>query len=125
MKNNEFKLLNKIMQTNNFIFKILDNYPRKDRDLKTRMSNECFNLVSYCNLYNINTDYKAKYDYLMLLLGVIANLNYFLSLSFDRRNISRSQFFDTSRFLREEREMTYGLIKYLNTKHKDELKSSN
>lgn len=114
MNPNNFKLLNKIENTNDEIFNFIDNLPRKEMVVRNNIKSACFNLIRNCNIYNLYRD-KSKVDRNDVLIDILVDismLNYYLSYIFDKHYLNKKEFNKISGFLREERMMTYGLIKY-------------
>ncbi len=109
--NTNFNILNKATKTNQYVEKLLVNFPKKEIVLKNNLEKTMFSIIETIFSYNIQTSGRIKEKYLKDLLVHLSMLNYYIYLSFDKKYISKHQSEVVGRYLIEIRKMVYGVIR--------------
>ena len=89
--NSDFILLNKTYQTNEFIYKMLINFPKKDIVLRNYLESNLYKLVENLFAFNINDTLRIKEKYLKEYLINLSMINYLMHQAFMKRYISYQQ----------------------------------
>lgn len=93
MKEEKFKV---IQFTKEFIIEIekeLENFPKKDLEIKTKIINNCFEVLEI--LYEVNTvigENRLKKDLLEKAIAKIKLIDFLINLSYDRKLISSKKY---------------------------------
>ena len=102
--NDKLLIASKYKKTIEYILKLTDNYPHKYLDLKTNISNTCFEILEY--IYISNIDKKNK----KLIIPKIKKLYYYLKLSYKYNIITKKKYEVVSNYLLELTKMIMGWI---------------
>ena len=111
--NNEFLILTKTKKTTEYIFKTIDNFPKKYITLIQRIENTCFDLLESLHYYVINfknETYRKKYlkEYIVKL-SILDDL---VGISYHNKLITTKKLKSICNIILELRKMSYGLIKH-------------
>ena len=93
-------IASKYKKTIEYIFKITDNYPHKELELKSRIIN-----TSYDTLELIYKSDKKS------IIPKLKMLDYYLKLSYDKKIISKRKYEVISNYLLEIVKMVFGWVK--------------
>ena len=115
--NYNFKVLNNIYKTINYINKLLLNYPKREVVLRNNIEMTGYELVELIFAYNINNTDRIREKNLKDLLIKISMLDFYMRVSFDKKIISRHQYEVVGNFIIEIRKMVYGIMKKRNEEH--------
>ena len=109
-----------IQLTREFILivdKELDNFPRKDIEIKARLRNTCFDLLEILYKANMIENIEKKKELLEIAIAKIKIIDFLINLSFDRELISNKKYLRLGTKLEEMiRYITGWLKKYVNSK---------
>lgn len=92
MREEKFKV---IQFTRDLIFKIdieLDNFPKKDIDIKIRIRNESYNLLEILYKANASKDNKYKSRLLDEAIAKIKLIDFLINLSYDKKLIPNKKY---------------------------------
>ena len=109
--NSEFILLNKTYQTNEYIYKMLINFPKKDTVLKKYLESHLYNLVENLFAFNINDTVRIKEKYLKEYLIHLSMINYLMHQSFMKKYISYKQAVKVGNILLDLKKMATAILK--------------
>ena len=105
---NEFRI---IKNFKSFIFtcnNVLDNFPKKEKVLRDKLQNTCYDVLELLELANIS-DEKAELQ--KKIISKISMLDFYLEISFKRKYICEKQCKNMSDSLLNVTKMIYGWIK--------------
>ena len=80
-----------IQLTREFILivdKELDNFPRKDIEIKTRLRNTCSDLLEILYKASMIENIEKKKEFLEIAIAKVKTIDFLINLSFDRELIS-------------------------------------
>ncbi len=109
--NTNFNLLNMVTKTNQYVDKLIVNFPKREVVLKNRLENCMFSLVELIFSYEIQNVSRIKEKYLKDMLIQLSMFNYYINFSYERKYISKRQSHVVGRYLVEIRKMIYGVIR--------------
>lgn len=107
--NDKLLIASKYKKTIEYILKITDNYPHRYLDLKSNISDTCFDILENIYIGNINKDEKK------LIIPKIKMLDYYLKLSYKYDVITKRKYEVVSNYLLE---LTKMIIGWINEKNK-------
>ncbi len=109
--NSDFILLNKTYQTNEYIYKMLINFPKKDTVLKKYLESHLYNLVEDLFSFNINDTIRIKEKYLKEYLVHLSMINYLMHQAFMKKYISYKQATRVGTILLDLKKMATAILK--------------
>lgn len=112
--NSNFILLNKTYQTNEYIYKILINFPTKDMVLRNCLESNLYKMVENLFAFNINDTNRIKEKYLKEYLINLSMINYLMHQAFMKKYISYKQSIKVGNILLELKKMTITIMKGYN-----------
>ena len=86
MKEEKFKVINFIRELVIYIDKYLDNFPKKDIEIKNRIRNLSYDLLESAYKANITTENKT--EYINDIIAKIKVLDFLLNLCYDKEIIN-------------------------------------
>lgn len=111
--NSDFILLNKTYQTNEYIQKMIINFPNKDMVLKNYLENNLYKLVENLFAFNINKTNRIREKYLKEYLINLSMINYLMHQSFIKKYISSKQATHVGNILIDLKKITFSILKGL------------
>ena len=93
-------IASKYKKTIEYIFKITDNYPHKEIELKSRIINTSYDILECIYAYD------KKY-----IIPKLKMLDYYLKLSYEKKIISKRKYEVISNYLLEIVKMVYSWVK--------------
>lgn len=90
MKEEKFKVINFIRELIVYIDKYLENFPRKDIEIKNRMRNLSYDLLELAYKANISKEYKI--DCINEIITKIKVLDFLLNLCYDKEIINLKRY---------------------------------
>lgn len=90
MKEEKFKVINFIRELVIYIDKYLDNFPKKDIEIKNRIRNLSYDLLELA--YKANITKKNKSDYIDDIIAKIKVLDFLLNLCYDKEIINMKRY---------------------------------
>ena len=109
--NSDFILLNKTYQTNEFIYKMLINFPKKDIVLRNYLESNLYKLVENLFAFNINDTLRIKEKYLKEYLINLSMINYLMHQAFMKRYISYQQSTKVANILIDLKKIAVSILK--------------
>jgi len=100
-----------VIKTNNYVDKLIINFPKKEVVLKNRLEECMFSLIELIFSYEIQNVYRIKEKYLKDMLIKLSMFNYYINFSYEKKYISKRQSQVVGRYLVEIRKMIYGVIR--------------
>lgn len=92
MKEEKFKVIQFIRK---FIIKVdkeLDNFPKKDIDIKVRIRNESYSLLELAYKANSTTDINYKNRLIEESIAKLKLIDFLINLSYDKQNIPNKRY---------------------------------
>ena len=111
--NSDFILLNKTYQTNEYIKKMLVNFPNKDMVLKNYLEFNLYKMVENLFAFNINETARIKEKYLKEYLINLSMINYLMHQSFTKKYISYKQATQIGKIILGLKKMSISILKGL------------
>lgn len=93
-------IASKYKKTIEYIFKITDNYPHKEMELKSRIINTSYDILEY--IYACDKRY---------IIPKLKMLDYYLKLSYEKKIISKRKYEVISNYLLEIVKMVFSWVK--------------
>ena len=109
--NSDFILLNKTYQTNEFIYKMLINFPKKDIVLRNYLESNLYKLVENLFAFNINDTLRIKEKYLKEYLINLSMINYLMHQAFMKRYISYQKSTKVANILIDLKKIAVSILK--------------
>lgn len=88
MKIEKFKVINFIRELLIMIDKEMDNFPKKDIELKNRIRNNSFDILEIVYEANSVQDIEKKKELLLIIFAKIKVIDFLLNLSSDKKLIT-------------------------------------
>lgn len=92
MNKEKFKIIQYIRELIIHIDEQMDNFPKKDIELKNRIRNNSYDLLETAYEANIVEDIKYKKNLLMKCIAKIKIIDFLLNLCFDKQIISEKKY---------------------------------
>lgn len=92
MKNEKFKVLQFIRELLILIDKFMDNYPKKDIELKNRIRCNSFDVLELAYEANTCQDKKEKKSLILKSIAKIKIVDFLLNLSYDKSIITEKKY---------------------------------
>ena len=90
MKEEKFKVINFIRELVIYIDKYLDNFPKKDIEIKNRIRNISYDLLELA--YKANITKENKIEYINDIIAKIKVLGFLLNLCYDKEIINMKRY---------------------------------
>lgn len=116
--NFDFILLNKTYQTNDYITKIIINFPKKDVLLKSSIEQVLYKMIECLFAFNINDSNRIKEKYLKDYLVNLSMLNFYMHQSLNKKYISFKQAESVGKICLDLKKITYALMKGMTSSDK-------
>ena len=92
MKEEKFKIINFIRELIVYIDKNLDNFPKKDIELKNRIRNASYDLLELSYKANVTTDKDYKKRLLEEIIAKVRVVDFLLNLCYDKQIINNNRY---------------------------------
>lgn len=92
MKEEKFKIIQFIREFLVKIDKELDNFPKKDIEIKNRIRNNSFDLLEVLYMANTTSNEKLKKELLEKAIAKIKVIDFVLNLSYDKQIITNKKY---------------------------------
>lgn len=92
MKEEKFNAINFIRQLIIYLDTHLDNFPRKDIELKTRIKNASFDMLELAYQANVSTNKEIKINCIEEIMCKIKILDFLLNLCYDKKIINSKRY---------------------------------
>ncbi|MDO5556589.1 MAG: four helix bundle protein [Clostridia bacterium] len=92
MQIEKFKVINFIRELIINIDKNLENFPKKDIEIKNRIKSESYNLLEYCYEANTTEDNNLKIQLLNKCIAKIKVVDFLINISYDKQIINNKRY---------------------------------
>lgn len=113
--NSDFILLKKTYQTNDYISKMIVNFPNKAKVMKDYLENNLYKMVENLFAFNINESNRIKEKYLKDYLINLSMINYLLHEAFIKKYISYKQSVKIYKILLDLKKIATAILKGINS----------
>lgn len=90
MKTEKFQVINFIRELIIYIDKYLENFPRKDIEIKNRIRNTSYDLLELSYIANVTTE--DKINYIEKIIAKVKVLDFLLNLCYDKQIINSKRY---------------------------------
>ena len=115
MKTEKFKIIQSIRELLLLIDKQMDNFPKKDIELKNRIRNNSYDILEIAYEANSVEDINYKKTLLQKMIAKIKIVDFLLNLSYDKQIITQKKYFKFGDKMDDIVKFTMGWIKSLST----------
>ena len=92
MKEEKFKAINFIREIIVYLDNLLDNFPKKDLELKNRIRNNSYDLLELSYEANLNNDKMEKERLLSKSIAKVKILDFLINLCYDKQIINSKKY---------------------------------
>lgn len=92
MKEEKFKAINFIRELILYLDSLLDNFPKKDVELKNRIRNNSYDLLEISYEANLNNDISEKEKLISKAISKIKVLDFLINLCYDKQIINTKKY---------------------------------
>ena len=114
MKEEKFKIIQFIRELIVVVDKELENFPRKDLEIKNRIRNNTYDLLEIAYEANVTPDNNQKKKLLYKMITKIKTIDFLLDLSCDKKLISEKKYCKFGLKLDDVVKYTSGWLKTIN-----------
>ncbi len=114
MKEEKFKIIQFIRELIIYIDDNLDNFPKKDIELKNRIRNASYDLLEYAYKANINSNLDEKRNSLENIMAKVKIIDFLLNLCYDKQIINSKRYLKFGEKIDDILKYTLGWKKSLN-----------
>lgn len=118
MKVEKFKILQHIRELLILIDNEMDNFSKKDIELKNRIRNNSFDILELAYEANTITDVQLKINLLLKLLAKLKIIDFLLNLSYDKKIITSKKYIKFGNKIGDILKYANGWIKALSQHNK-------
>ena len=93
MKQERFKVVNFIREFILLVDAKMDNFPKKEIELKNRIRMNSYDILELCYEANNVEDKEKKKELIILMLSKIKVIDFLLNLSYDKEIINQKQYY--------------------------------
>ena len=115
MKEEKFKIIDFIRQLIVNIDSNLDNFPKKDIELKNRIRNNGYDLLEIAYKANVTKDNEYKEKLLEELIAKVKVIDFLLNLCYDKQIINNKKYIKFGERMDDILKYTLGWIKSIKT----------
>lgn len=115
MKEEKFKVIQYIRELIVVIDKELDNFPKKDIELKERMRKNCYDILEIAYEANTTTDIEYKCKLIFQVISKAKVIDFLINLSFDKKLITEKKYYKLGRRLDDIVKYASGWLKSIHT----------
>lgn len=115
MKEEKFKIIDFIRQLIINIDSNLDNFPKKDIELKNRIRNNSYDLLEIAYKANVTKDNEYKERLLEELVAKVKVIDFLLNLCYDKQIINNKKYIKFGERMDDILKYTLGWIKSIKT----------
>lgn len=115
MREEKFKTIQFIRELILIIDKEMDNFPKKDIEIKNRIRNSSYNVLELAYKTNVTSDLKRKKEFLETLFAEIKILDFLLNMCYDKMIINQKKYFKFGEKINDIIKYSTGWLKSLNT----------
>lgn len=115
MKEEKFKIIQFIRELIIKVDKELDNFPKKDIEIKNRIRNCSYNILELAYKANVITKKERKQEFLENLFAEIKILDFLLNLCYDKQIITQKKYYKFGEKINDIVKYSTGWLKSLNS----------
>ena len=93
MEKEKFKLINFIRELILYIDKNLDNFPKKDIELKNRIRNTSYDLLEIAYIANTSMNVEYKIELIEKIIAKVKIIDFLLNMCYDKQIINSKRYF--------------------------------
>ena len=109
--NSDFILLNKTYQTNDYIYKMLINFPRSEKILRDKINDTSFEILELVYFSNLLETHE-RIIYQKKIISKIKMLDFYFKIACDKKYISYKKYMKLGSFLLNMIKQIHGWIRY-------------
>lgn len=113
MKEEKFKVIQFIRELLLKIDKELDNFPKKDIEIKNRIKNSSYDLLELSYEANTTIDIEYKKKLLLKITAKIKVIDFLINLSYDKQLITEKKYYKLAQKMDDIVKYTSGWLKKL------------
>lgn len=117
IKEEKFKVIQFIRELIVYIENNLENFPRKDIELKNRLRNTSYDLLEIAYMANTNSNSENRIELLETLISKVKILDFLLNLCYDKAIINSKRYSKFGTKIDDIVKYTSGWLKSLKTGH--------
>lgn len=117
MKEEKFRIIQFIRELIINIDKNLDNFPKKDIELKNRIRNISYDLLEISYMANTAREKEKKIDLLYKLIAKLKVVDFLINLCFEKEIINNKRYLKFGERIDDISKFTNGWIKSINSGH--------
>lgn len=117
MKEEKFKIIQFIREFLIMIDSQMDNFPKKDIELKNRIRLNSYDILEISYEANAELDKEHKKHLLQKLIAKIKVIDFLLNLSYDKKIITEKKYFKFGNKMDDIVKYTTGWVQMLNNTH--------
>lgn len=114
IKEEKFKVIQFIRELIIYIDKNLDNFPKKDIELKNRIRNNSYDLLELAYLANTIKNFERKKELLEQIIAKIKVIDFLLNLCYEKEIINSKKYMKFGTKMDDILKYTIGWLKMLN-----------
>ena len=114
MKEEKFKIIQFIRELIIHIDNNLDNFPKKDIELKNRIRNASYDLLEYAYKANVNSNLTEKRELLENIIAKVKIIDFLLNLCYDKEIINSKRYVKFGEKIDDILKYTIGWMKSFN-----------
>ena len=111
IKEEKFKVIQFIRELIVYIDRNLDNFPKKDIEIKNRLRNSSYDLLNLAYLANITRNINKKNELLEEIISKIKVIDFLLNLCYDKEIINSKKYMKSGNKMDDILKYTLGWIK--------------
>lgn len=111
IKEEKFKVIQFIRELIVYIDRNLDNFPKKDIEIKNRLRNSSYDLLNLAYLANITRNINKKNELLEEIISKIKVIDFLLNLCYDKEIINSKKYMKLGNKMDDILKYTLGWIK--------------
>ncbi len=93
MKEEKFKVINFIREFILLVDSKMENFPKKEIELKNRIRMNLYDILELCYQANSSINKEKKKELIILILTKIKVIDFLLNLSYDKQIINQKQYY--------------------------------
>lgn len=117
IKEEKFKVIQFIRELIVYIENNLENFPKKDIELKNRLRNTSYDLLELAYMANTNSNSENRIELLETLISKVKILDFLLNLCYDKAIINSKRYTKFGTKMDDIVKYTSGWLKSLKTGH--------
>ena len=112
IKQEKFEIVNRIKSLIVYLQTNLENFPKKDLELKHKLNNEIYDLLKKCYLANETTNEEKKCEMQHELVSTVRYIDFLINLCYEKKIINHKKYLQIGERLDNILKYIIGWIKY-------------